>query len=155
MSEAGDHAAVQIHPPILTLLHLFAAFLLGRLVPLQIPTPRWVAWLGILLALLGFGIAAAALGQFVSARTTVDPHGSASALLTGGPYRFSRNPIYLGFLCFLIGFPLVFGNYWGILLAPVLILWMNRLVIRHEEAYLERKFGRAYLDLKSRVRRWL
>jgi protein-S-isoprenylcysteine O-methyltransferase Ste14 len=155
MSDKGDHAAVRIPPPVLTLLHLSAAFLLGRFVPLPIPTSRWVAWLGILLSLLGFGISVAAVARFFSAGTTVEPHGSASALVTGGPYRFSRNPIYLGFVFFLIGFPLIFGNYWGILLTPALVLSMNRLVIRYEEAYLERKFGTAYLDFKARVRRWL
>jgi protein-S-isoprenylcysteine O-methyltransferase Ste14 len=89
------------------------------------------------------------------AQTTLDPHGSVSTIVTSGPYRFSRNPIYLGFLCLLIGFPFIFRNYWGLILSPLLIVLMNTLVIQHEEAYLEKKFGEAYTGYKSRVRRWL
>jgi len=155
MKEAADHAQVQIHPPVLTFLHLAAAFLLGWLVPLPIAAPNDVRWSGILFVLLGLGLAAWAVQQFASAHTTVDPHGSVSSLVTGGPYRFTRNPIYLGMLCILIGFPLAFGNYWGILLTPAFVPLMNQLVIRHEEAYLEKKFGKAYPDFRSRVRRWL
>jgi len=77
------------------------------------------------------------------------------ALVTGGPYRFSRNPIYLGFVLILAGFPLFSGTVWGAILVPVLILNLNNLVIQHEEAYLEKKFGEAYAGYRSRVRRWL
>lgn len=70
-------------------------------------------------------------------------------------YRFTRNPIYLGMAFMLIGFPLAFGNVWGIPLVAAFIPLMNNLVIRHEEAYLEKKFGEAYTGYKSRVRRWL
>ncbi|MCC6568788.1 MAG: isoprenylcysteine carboxylmethyltransferase family protein [Anaerolineales bacterium] len=70
-------------------------------------------------------------------------------------YRFTRNPIYLGMAFMLIGFPLAFGNVWGIPLVAAFIPLMNNLVIRHEEAYLEKKFGEACTGYKSRVRRWL
>lgn len=153
VSEAVDHPRVRIPPPILTLLHLLAAFVLGRLIPL--PGPSGLRWVGFALVLLGLGLSAWAVREFVAAGTTLDPHRPASAFVTGGPYRYTRNPIYLGFVCFLIGFPLAFRSWWGILLVPAFILLMDMLVIRHEEAYLERKFERAYLDFKSRVRRWL
>lgn len=89
------------------------------------------------------------------ARTTVDPHGSVSEIVTGGVFGISRNPIYLGFVCLLIGFPFIFGIYWGLILSPLFIILMNKLVIQHEEAYLEKKFGEVYTNYKSRVRRWL
>jgi protein-S-isoprenylcysteine O-methyltransferase Ste14 len=76
-------------------------------------------------------------------------------VVTSGIYRFTRNPIYLGFLLAVIGLPLNSGFYWGIIVAPFYILLMNRLVIQHEEAYLTRKFGKAYTDYTSQVRRWL
>ena len=95
------------------------------------------------------------MSQFGKVRTTLDPHGSVSAVVTSGPYRFSRNPIYLGFVCTLIGLPLALGNIWGAVLSPVLMVSLYQLVIKHEEAYLEEKFKDVYTSYKSRVRRWL
>jgi protein-S-isoprenylcysteine O-methyltransferase Ste14 len=113
------------------------------------------AWVGYPVVLLGLGLAFGAMTQFGRAKTTVDPHGSVSAIVIDGPYRFSRNPIYVGLVCFLIGMPLVLGTLWGLVLSPLFIVLMNNLVVQHEEAYLEKKFGDEYTNFKSRVRRWL
>ncbi len=150
-----DHAGVKTHPPILLLLSLMAAFLLNWLLPLPIALPDYFRVGGILIAAAGFASAFMAVRQFGVARTTLDPHGSVGALVTSGPYRFSRNPIYLGFICVLVGLPLALGSYWGIILSPVLVLLMHNLVIQHEEAYLENKFKDQYTGYRSRVRRWL
>ena len=112
-------------------------------------------WVGYLFVLLGLGLPLSAASRFMKARTTLDPHGSVTEIVTSGPYRFSRNPIYLGFVCLLIGFPLIFRSYWGLILSPVLVVLLYQLVIKHEEAYLENKFGETYSNYKSRVRRWL
>ena len=111
--------------------------------------------IGGLFALLGLMLAFAAVRELAKARTTIDPHGSVSTVVMSGPYQFTRNPIYLGFVCILIGFPMIFGTWWGIVLVTVFILLMNSLVIQYEEAYLEKKFGDVYTNYKSRVRRWL
>ena len=153
ISEQIDHADVKIHPPILLIIHLFAAYLLNRLFPFAFP--NILVWVGYLLVAVGLGVAFSAVTQFIRARTTLDPHGSVSEIVTDGVYRFSRNPIYLGFLCLLVGFPFIFRSFWGLILSPLFILLMNALVIQHEEAYLEEKFGEAYTSYKSRVRRWL
>ncbi len=150
-----DHASVKIHPPVLLFLHLLLAFLLHRLLPLPFAFPQILVWLGYALALIGFGLAVSSAGQFIRARTPLDPHGSVNKIVTRGPYRFSRNPIYLGFVCLLIGLCFIFKTYWGLVLAPVLMVLMYQLVIRHEEAYLEEKFGEAYMSYESAVRRWL
>lgn len=150
-----DHADVKIHPPILLLFHLFAVFILNRLFPLSFVFPKVLVWVGYVLVLVGLGLAFNAVSRFMRADTTVDPHGSVNTIVTNGPYRFSRNPIYLGFLCLLIGFPFIFRTYWGLILSPVFIVAINLLVIQHEEAYLEKKFGDVYTSYKSRVRRWL
>lgn len=150
-----DHAAVRIHPPVLLLAHLLIAFLLSRFVPLPFPFPGVLVWIGYALLLGGLGLAASAVSQFMRANTTLDPHGSVSHLVTGGPYRFSRNPIYLGFICLLIGFLFIFKSYWGLILSPVLMLSLNQWVIRFEESYLEARFGDRYTGYKDRVRRWL
>ncbi|HVN14627.1 MAG TPA: isoprenylcysteine carboxylmethyltransferase family protein [Anaerolineales bacterium] len=150
-----DHAQVRIHPPVLTLLHVIAAFLLNWLLPFPKVMPVWVSWFGILLVVAGLALAFTAINQFRKKHTTVSPHGSVSMVVRDGPYRFTRNPIYLGFFCTLIGFPLALGTYWGIVLSPVFILSMSALVIQHEETYLEDKFRDVYTSYKSRVRRWL
>jgi protein-S-isoprenylcysteine O-methyltransferase Ste14 len=155
MTEFEDHASVKIHPPVLLLTHVLAAFLLNWLLPLNIANLKPVEWMGYALVVTGLGIAFRAMSRFRNAHTTLDPHGSVSALVIDGPYRISRNPIYLGLLCTLVGLPLALGNYWGAVLSPVFVVGMNQLVIKHEEAYLEEKFQEIYTHYKSHVRRWL
>lgn len=155
MAEDKDHADVKIHPPVLLILHFIAVYFLNRFVPLSFTFPRILVWVGYILILIGLGLAFGAASQFMRARTTLDPHGSVSEVVTGGVYGFSRNPIYLGFLCLLIGFPFIVESFWGLILSPLFLLLMNVLVIQQEEIYLEKKFGQAYTNFKSRVRRWL
>jgi len=155
MTEKQDHPNINrnIHPPVLFLIHVLAAFLLNWLLPLTFP--RSLEWTGYILVVVGLGFAFSAVNWFSKMHTTLDPHGSVSAIVTSGPYRFSRNPIYLGFVCTLIGLPMALGNYWGIVLSPLLMVSLYQLVIKHEEAYLEKKFKDVYTSYKSRVRRWL
>lgn len=155
MSEAADHAQVRINPPLLTLIHIAAAFLLQWLLPLPLPLPAFIRVLGGVLVIGSLALAFSAVRQFSRVHTTLHPHGPVTSVVTSGPYRFTRNPIYVCYVCLLIGFPLALNSYWGVMLSPLLVLLLDRLVIQHEEAYLERKFGRVYLDYKSRVRRWL
>lgn len=155
MPEPTGHASVKIHPPVLVSLHVLAAFFLNKLWPLPFVFPKVLEWAGYGLVLIGLGLTIGAVSRFMRARTTLDPHGQVRAIVTSGPYRFSRNPIYLGFVCLLAGFPLIFRIYWGLILCPLLIVLMNTLIIQQEEAYLEKKFGEVYTGYKSRVRRWL
>ncbi|HLO15814.1 MAG TPA: isoprenylcysteine carboxylmethyltransferase family protein [Anaerolineales bacterium] len=150
-----DHANVKIAPPVLLLIHIFAAFLINWFLPLPFAFPSILVWIGYVLVIIGFGLPFSAANQFMKAHTTLDPHSSVSQIVTRGPYRFSRNPIYLGFVCFLIGITLIFRTYWGLILSPLFIVLLNMLVIKYEEAYLEKKFGEVYTSYKSRVRRWL
>ena len=87
--------------------------------------------------------------------TTVNPYRAAKSLCTDGPFRFSRNPIYLGDWFLLAGVSLLMETFWPLLFAPLIWLMLRYGVIRHEEAHLEGRFGAAYLDYKARVRRWL
>jgi protein-S-isoprenylcysteine O-methyltransferase Ste14 len=144
-----------VHPPVVALMFIVIAYFLGRFVPLPFAAPAILRYIGLAMTFVGFLLGMGAFIEFRKARTTLDPHGSARNLVTSGIYRFTRNPIYLGFLLMVIGLPLNSGWYWGILMAPFYILLMNRLIVEHEEIYLEKKFGKTYSSYKSRVRRWL
>ena len=155
MATSQDHSGAKIQPAFLWLFHLIAAVVLNKFLPLPLAIPILFKGLGSLILLLGAVIAFSAIGRFKFARTTLNPHAPVSNIVTGGPYRFTRNPMYLGFASVLAGFPLTLGSYWGVIVSPLFILLMNKLVIRYEEAYLEEKFAEQYTSYKSHVRRWI
>jgi protein-S-isoprenylcysteine O-methyltransferase Ste14 len=157
MAKEQDHPDISpmIHPPIVALMFIVIAYFLGRFAPTPFVVPMILRNVGLALTFIGFLLGIGAFLEFRKARTTLDPHGSSKQVVTSGIYRFTRNPIYVGFLLMVIGLPLNSGLYWGIVMAPLYVFMMNRLVIRHEEAYLEKKFGKTYVSYASRVRRWL
>jgi len=152
-----DHPNINknIHPPIVALFYIVFAMVLQRFIPIPFHVDISVRYVGLVLTFIGLMLGAGAFIEFRKARTTLDPHGAVKALVIGGVYRFTRNPIYAGFLFMVIGFPLNYDSLWGIVCAPFFVITMNRLVIEREEAYLEKRFGEAYTSYKSRVRRWL
>lgn len=157
MSKEQDRPTINrnVHPPIVALIFIAVAFVLGRFVLASFMAPSVLRNVGFVLTFIGLLCGVGAFLEFRKARTTLDPHGSTKQLVTSGIYRFTRNPIYLGFLLMVIGFPLNSGFYSGIVVAPFFALTLNRLVIEKEEAYLEKKFKDVYTSYKSRVRRWL
>lgn len=110
---------------------------------------------GWLLVGIGLGLFVWTLATFWRHRTTVNPYLAASSLCTGGPFRFSRNPIYVGDWFILVGVSLLLATWWPLLFAPLIWAMLRYGVIRHEEAHLEAKFGDVYRRYKTRVRRWL
>lgn len=144
-----------IHPPFVALFYIAVAMVLQRFIPIPFVVPAVGRYIGLGMTFLGFMLGVGAFIEFRKARTTLDPRGSVKALVTGGIYRFTRNPIYLGFFLMVVGFPLNYGSLWGIVAAPLYITTMSRLVIEKEEAYLEKKFKDQYTGYRSRVRRWL
>jgi protein-S-isoprenylcysteine O-methyltransferase Ste14 len=87
--------------------------------------------------------------------TNASPYKPSTSIVTSGPYRFTRNPIYVGFTLMYLGLSIFANALWPVLLLPGVITMMRRGVIEREEAYLERKFGEEYLSYKERVRRWI
>jgi protein-S-isoprenylcysteine O-methyltransferase Ste14 len=144
-----------IPPPLVYAAALFAAWWLQERLPLPLDLgelARPLGWVLIGIGLAGFTWALAAIWGH---RTTVNPYKAASNLVTSGPFRYSRNPIYLSDWFVYAGAMLLLKTAWPLLLAPLVFLLMRYLVIVHEETHLEARFGAEYHDYKMRVRRWL
>jgi len=89
------------------------------------------------------------------AGTNVRPDRPATALVTGGPFRFSRNPLYLSLITLYVGITLLFDALWPLILLVPVLAFVHWGIVKREEHYLELKFGDAYRDYKTRVRRWI
>lgn len=142
-------------PPVVLLLFLAGGYGLRRLFPFGPEKPDTAsAVAGNALMVLAFAIAVLAARELARARTAIHPGKPAAALVTSGVFSRSRNPIYLSFLFFMIGLGLALPNPWLVLLAPVLLLYMQERVIKREEAYLAAQFGQEFAAYRGRVRRW-
>lgn len=140
-------------PPLIALLLAGTGIGLDHLLP-ELPSLA-LPGLGVVMMAAGFFLLISALLSFRSFRTTVIPHGDPSALITLGPYLWTRNPIYLGLTTVLFGFTLYFGGLAIFLAPPVLAGLLGRIHIPHEEAKLSSRFGDAYEAYRQRVARWL
>jgi protein-S-isoprenylcysteine O-methyltransferase Ste14 len=136
-----------------------AGLLLGIVAELVEPTaslhPAITITAGVIFIGLSIYLDGSATKLFVKNKTQVIPWRPASTLVTDGPYRFTRNPMYLGMACLYAGIAFSFGLLWAFAFLPVVILLVDRTVIAREEPYLEKKFGEAYVAYKSSVRRWI
>ncbi|MDX1625111.1 MAG: isoprenylcysteine carboxylmethyltransferase family protein [Wenzhouxiangellaceae bacterium] len=114
-------------------------------------------WIGGGLVAAGLIMAIAGVVEFRRCSTTVDPRfpQQSSALVTSGVYRFSRNPMYLGFASWLAGLGVMLENWASLLPALAFVACMNRLQIQPEERQLQKTFGERYATYRSRVRRWI
>lgn len=157
-SPSRDAPDLAVLPPVLPLAALALAVLLEWLLPLgYLPRPLAPVSVAIgLLLVLGF-VATGAWGalEFRRARTNIDPRRPALVLVEAGPYRLTRNPMYLGFLLLFAGIGFLASLDWSLPLLPLLWLALDRLVVRREEAYLTTKFGAPYEAFRARTRRWL
>lgn len=154
-----DAAAVRIFPPGIPLVTVGVGVLLDRIVPVGADlmlqgAPRYILGTVLTLApiyLLGYRAVRAmrATGQ------SENPYKPTTEIIETGPFRYTRNPMYLQMVLACLGIAVLLANLWITLLTPVCAILLQVLVIRHEEAYLERKFGADYRDYKRRVRRWI
>lgn len=144
-------------PPLIFLGFLVAGWGLGHLLGepslgLDVPVRRGLAVAGLV---IGLGVEVWAVGLFRRARTAPEPWRPTTALVTSGVYRFTRNPIYLGFAVVCLGLAVGLDSPLAILfLLPCLVV-IDRFVIQREERYLAGLFGDAYDAYRRRVRRWL
>lgn len=107
------------------------------------------------LFLFAFSLGVWAFTCFRTHRTSVDPYAVPSTLITSGPFRFSRNPLYIALVTTLAAFAAVLDSFCVLCFVPILPLLLSVLVIPHEEAHLLNHFGQRFNEYKARVRRWL
>lgn len=148
---------LKIPPLLLVLLFGGAMWAVSRLLPAGYFTLPGRLWLSVAVMAVGVCIALIGVLEFRSAGTTVDPRtpDKSASLVVKGVYRFTRNPMYLGFLLILIAWGLFLGSVFAALLLPVFIIYMNRFQILPEERHMRALFGEAYDRYVSEVRRWL
>lgn len=151
----ADKPAVSLHPPTVLFVALVAGYLIRLFVGGRLPLPRAFAeGLGGLLIIVALGLLMAAMRVFVEHAQPLLPATPAKALFVKGPYKFTRNPIYLAMMLFGAGFGIATSNVWIIITTALAGLLIHFLAILPEEAYLERKFGAEYAAYKAKVRRW-
>jgi protein-S-isoprenylcysteine O-methyltransferase Ste14 len=148
-------SGIRFPPPFLYVGVFLLGLLLEELIPVA-PLPRTLSRI-VAAALLvpGFGLLLWSLGLFLKARTSPLPMRPTTSLVFTGPYRWTRNPMYLAMLLVYIGTALLFDVFWALVLIPLIMFLVVRLVIRREERYLETKFGDEYRQYRTRVRRWI
>ena len=152
-----DGAAVRFPPPLVYLLAVLAGGVLHVFVaPLPIALSR-VPRAGLALVVVGIGIAliAAALGLFRRTGQNPEPWKSTPEIISTGIYRYTRNPMYVGMALLQTGIGIGWGNGWVVAFVPVALAVVYGIAVRHEEAYLEQKFGETYTTYKASVRRWI
>lgn len=154
-----DIAGVILLPPYIFAAVLGAALLLQYLLPTNFlqayRAQEWQFWVGLIVSISAALLASYGAWEFKRLGTNVPPDKPTLTLVTTGPYRFTRNPMYIGFLALLPGIGLIFSLEWALILWPTLALALHYGVVKREEAYLENKFGAAYREFLSKTRRWL
>ena len=155
MPSDPDSPHVIVLPPLLYVAALAAGLLLNWAVPEPILSAGERYWIGGALAAIGVLIAASARSLMQRAGTNVNPMLPTTAIVTTGPFRFSRNPLYIALNLMYVGLALLTNAGWVLALIVPVLLVMHYGVIRREERYLEAKFGDAYRSYRAHVRRYL
>lgn len=154
-SGTPDNPGVIARPPLLYAVVLAAGLLMDKVLPAGFLPRSLRKWLGVPLIIGGLSVGISAFREMRRAGTNLQSRKPTTAIVTDGPYRFTRNPIYVGMTLMYSGISALANALWPILLLPGVLAVMRKGVIEREEAYLESKFGEEYLQYKARVRRWI
>jgi protein-S-isoprenylcysteine O-methyltransferase Ste14 len=157
MKPKQDSPGVYLPPPLIYVLIFVTAVFIQRTFYIEdsffhLTLTKGIA---ILFLIVAFYFMTTSLIKFFKTKNTVVLIKPAASLQTNGVYGISRNPMYVGLAFVYLGITCFIGNWWNIILFPLLILIIQGFVIKSEEKYLERAFGDKYLEYKRRVRRWL
>jgi protein-S-isoprenylcysteine O-methyltransferase Ste14 len=159
MSDTADTANVMVRPPIAWALAVLTALALQWLMPMPFmpftPAAAPAGWVGGAVFAIALALAAWAIATLTRAGSNVPTSMPSTTIVDAGPYRFTRNPIYLGMIVGLIGLAIAFDCLWLLVALMPFALVIRYGVVAREEAYLERKFGDVYRRYRSHVRRWL
>jgi protein-S-isoprenylcysteine O-methyltransferase Ste14 len=160
MAQPGaiPHANVRVPPPLIYVAGFAVGWLVHRRSALRIlgADHRDVRLiLGALCVVLWLGLFASAFGRFRSARTSMVPIVPATAIVTDGPYRVTRNPMYVSLAALYAGAALFMNSWWPLALLPLVLIVVDRTVIAREERYLRSAFPVEYAAYCARVRRWI
>jgi protein-S-isoprenylcysteine O-methyltransferase Ste14 len=156
-TETNDSATVRLPPPLPYLGAIFAGWLLNRfLLPLPLSLSPSLRVTGATISILLGLIALASAGRlFKQSDQDPSPWKPTTDIISTGIYRYTRNPMYVGLAMIQVGLAITMSNLWVLALLPLVLVVVYATAIRHEESYLERKFGDTYLDYKRSVRRWI
>lgn len=156
--ESRDIAGVIAPPPLIYAGALLLGLILHALRPIRL-VRFWSLGMRAVLSGSLFGLAftmtALAISAMRRAQTNVNPFQPSTALVVEGPFKLTRNPLYLSFTLLYISISLLVNTVWTLLLLPAVLIAMRRGVIEREERYLERRFGEQYLRYKGQVPRWM
>jgi protein-S-isoprenylcysteine O-methyltransferase Ste14 len=156
MADTADIAHVIVRPPLAWGLAVLAGVALDWLLPLPFLPPHVpTGWLGAIVFIVALALIAWAIVTITSAGSNVPTNRPTTTIVERGPYRFTRNPVYLGMFLGLTGLAAAFDTLWLLLMLVPFVLVVRYGVVAREEAYLKRKFGDVYQRYCSRVRRWL
>ena len=155
MAAQSDNPGVWFLPPLWYGLAVLMGVLLDRRWPLPITSRPLTTIAGVFFLLGWMALAFLSIGRFRRSQTSIVPIRPAGALVLSGPYRYTRNPMYVSLALLTIACGLFFATWWPmVLLVPTLAL-VQQFVILPEERYLRRRFGTEYENYTRRVRRWL
>ncbi|WDR01406.1 isoprenylcysteine carboxylmethyltransferase family protein [Devosia algicola] len=154
-----DNPGVILFPPLILVTAMAVSLVLDFLVPMSfLPAPgifSWLSWIGVVLFICGAGLAIVGSREFHRKGTNVDTRKPSLRIVDTGPYRYTRNPMYVGMVLGLAGFVLALSLEWGVLVWLIFIAILRYGVIAREERYLKAKFGAPYEALLKRTRRWV
>jgi protein-S-isoprenylcysteine O-methyltransferase Ste14 len=151
----SDAPNVRIIPPLVYLAGIVIGFLANAWMPIKV-VPSSVAWtIGGILIFCGAVLTGSAVLRFKNADTTIRPDRAASTLVIAGPYRITRNPMYLGFALAYLGIAIAGQSIWALVLLPVVLIIVQRGAIEPEKSFLQKRFGTDYVSYRNRVRRWI
>lgn len=159
MMENKDAASVKIFPPAVPLVTILVGVFLHRVIPMQFgfglpfPIRSVFGWSIVVLSILLLGL----WSVFVVRKggQSENPWKPTTEIVKHGPFKVTRNPMYLQMILVCVGVSVALGNLWILLLTPIAVFILVKWVIVPEEKYLEDKFGETYLSYKKRTRRWL
>jgi protein-S-isoprenylcysteine O-methyltransferase Ste14 len=157
MENDKDNPGVYIPPPLIYVAVFFAAILLQRILPIGnsffYTTVSRIIGAVIIITSLFFSFPS--IRQFFRTNNTLITIKPSNSLQISGIYSMSRNPMYVSLVLLYTGLSFILGNWWNLILLPLLVLIVQEYVIKREEKYLFRRYGQQYLDYKTKVRRWI